>query len=56
MLQSGNGLTDARDVLVVTLDHVVVEGDLLFEASEALDQIGLGLPQRRAMLVLRSTH
>lgn len=56
MLQSGNGFADACDILVVALDHVVVEGDLLFEPSEALDEIGLGLPQRRAMLVLRSTH
>jgi hypothetical protein len=30
VLQSGNGLTDACNILVVTLDHVVVEGNLLF--------------------------
>ena len=56
VLQAANGLCDACNILVVALDHVVVEGDLLFETGEALDQVGLGLPQRRAMLVFRSTH
>jgi hypothetical protein len=56
MLQPGNGLADACNILVVTLDHVVVKGNLLFEPGEALHQVGLRLPQRRAMLVFRSTH
>jgi hypothetical protein len=56
VLQPANSLGDACYILVVALDHVVVEGDLLFEAGEALDQVRLGLAQRRAMLVFRSTH
>jgi len=56
VLQAADRLGDACNILVVALDHVVVEGDLLLEPGEALDQVGLGLPQRRAMLVFRSTH
>lgn len=56
MLHTGDVVADTLDILVMALDHVIIKGDLLLEASDHVDHVSLGWASRRGMLMLRRTH
>lgn len=57
VLHAADRLTNAGDVLVVALDHVIVERHLLLEASEHMVELDLsGRADGLAMLRLRCAH